>query len=1160
MSENNTPPVQQTAAQNIHAGGNVLFGDINQTVVQQKTDFFELNTAQYTESEFAKLLLRSNLISLIRSISQSRFLVLSGDFRIDKASFARYLACCLSDTKLDADGHKLVVKEWYRSSDPQSIDVELQKTTTTTIFVLTQVSHQNIGYDLYRIRKAASDKHYIVVSTDLPFESWNLPERERNNLWHQFTDADVKKLVEFKSLINEFTQEESLENWYFRELTLNEQLISLGLCFFDGLFDDQFFAAVEQVAERVKLRDQLLRAPDYVDLGRLHNFFNFIETTSREIKRIEIRFPEHRLMLLKVVWKKYQRLIRNVLPVLVNLVKTSARSFSGELYGSDLRRNQLRKVITEAISNIGLISGDSVEDALLELAADNSIEVRAVAARAMALWRENKQNGESQNFNSEEMLFNTLQRWQYEKRILSLVANHLTGTSQEQSKRPIDYIRATVAITVGYAALYDSPNYLNNSLHTLLEQLIDDSNQLVRSSLRLYTLPIVISLHFNQLQNLLSDTAQKGSIDLIFGISAGVALAYKENSDEVSEILEKWQDPDKYDLLVGKDEQGYSGQQSLLATVALSYGQIQYDNNAHNLNTQRAFKYLDRILDKDKTSQFVRQSVVFAILLLSYRYLEQVDEQLRKFTSKFTTNERKGFIELLCLLYLEQRRELKDGDAEIEIDGQKYQIWIDKEKRPLTHVEKIILDWFKDERHVVAQRLAVQSMLFFAKILDQVEEKKIREIKNQTVLQTISSSSNENINLEHTASSFYIGKLASWWTTRTREEYRTTIYNLLPEISKHRQSCKKLIHIVFDRWNHTSDSEAREISSLLQEALKLVDNLPWMISLVGGFVIVPFTIGAVVAGIKVNTIPPSLEPATQIVSQTPSQSPSTEAIEPSIQPTPEAINSPSEPQSNPPATTQPEPRPSIHTQFDNDTFPKPVCGDPEPSPDDYPITLYPVYVNHSERNFQVIKEQYCLDALEREGQGKIQVASFSNQEKAEEFSEFLLGKFERAWVGEAERIERLSRISINPSQSQPSSSSPSTPSSQPAAPNSDSVCFEPHSENYDYGTYVIEFRVGDSLHEGRLQMQGSSGKMMISFFNLVTNQTDTVEQTMELAVCSFGLALFGNNPVIPNTRTRHPTYVPDNLYIWQQPNGSRAVFNIDDQNVYAPVVIRAASN
>lgn len=155
--------------------------------------------------------------------------------------------------------------------------------------MLTQVTPQNFGYDLVRIQRAALlEQHYVVISTDITFAAWRQPDSTRV-FWYELSCENV---ADSEQLINTLSQEDSLSNWYHQKLESRERLLAIGLSFFDGLFDDQFFAALEEIVEKVWQRwDTSLRALNYCDLENLHDFFNFTETKDQETK-IAIRFPK----------------------------------------------------------------------------------------------------------------------------------------------------------------------------------------------------------------------------------------------------------------------------------------------------------------------------------------------------------------------------------------------------------------------------------------------------------------------------------------------------------------------------------------------------------------------------------------------------------------------------------------------------------------------------------------------------------------------------------------------------------------------------------------------------------------------------------------------------------------------------------------------------
>lgn len=91
--------------------------------------------------------------------------------------------------------------------------------------------------------------------------------------------------------------------------------------------------------------------------------------------------------------------------------------------------------------------------------------------------------------------------------------------------------------------------------------------------------------------------------------------------------------------------------------------------------------------------------------------------------------------------------------------------------------------------------------------------------------------------------------------------------------------------------------------------------------------------------------------------------------------------------------------------FDKVQFPQPVCGDSLPTdPKAYPVKLYPVFVDYSESNLQIVKSKFCQDALPRTrkktGKQALQVGSFLTVDRANAFKEFMLKNIGSGEVGE----------------------------------------------------------------------------------------------------------------------------------------------------------------
>jgi hypothetical protein len=142
----------------------------------------------------------------------------------------------------------------------------------------------------------------------------------------------------------------------------------------------------------------------------------------------------------------------------------------------------------------------------------------------------------------------------------------------------------------------------------------------------------------------------------------------------------------------------------------------------------------------------------------------------------------------------------------------------------------------------------------------------------------------------------------------------------------------------------------------------------------------------------------------------------TPTASPSATPSPTTTPVVSEKTSTPKPTTTPvsekTPTPIITSTksanpFDSVSFPKASCGDEMPTNGTTDtVNLYPVFVDYSDSNLQTIKANYCGDALKitTKDQGKkaIQVGSFTSEERANQFKDFLARKLSNinADVGE----------------------------------------------------------------------------------------------------------------------------------------------------------------
>jgi len=121
-------------------------------------------------------------------------------------------------------------------------------------------------------------------------------------------------------------------------------------------------------------------------------------------------------------------------------------------------------------------------------------------------------------------------------------------------------------------------------------------------------------------------------------------------------------------------------------------------------------------------------------------------------------------------------------------------------------------------------------------------------------------------------------------------------------------------------------------------------------------------------------------------------------------------------------------------------------------------------------------------------------------------------------------------------------------------------CSSPNQAEYVYGNYKLGWTIGGSRYEGLLHMEGQIGKMRVQYFDEYINRTQTVDQTMKLASCTWGLVMLGFNPVFADTNQEHPTYAADNLIFRRETNGDVTIMNYDDQGLAVLVEIEPLSD
>ncbi|HEY9596551.1 MAG TPA: protein kinase [Cyanophyceae cyanobacterium] len=144
-------------------------------------------------------------------------------------------------------------------------------------------------------------------------------------------------------------------------------------------------------------------------------------------------------------------------------------------------------------------------------------------------------------------------------------------------------------------------------------------------------------------------------------------------------------------------------------------------------------------------------------------------------------------------------------------------------------------------------------------------------------------------------------------------------------------------------------------------------------------------------------------------------------------------------------------------EFDRVQFPQPSCGDSPPTNTTSPIEFYPVFIEDTDSNLQFVQSNFCTDAYRTTRKDinipAIQVASFTDRNRAELFRDFMQRKIGSADVGQP------TLYSATPS--------PETPSSE----NCITVVFDPESPLNVRST-------PDATHENNIIGQLENGRQV----------------------------------------------------------------------------------
>jgi hypothetical protein len=592
----------------------------------------------------------------------------------------------------------------------------------------------------------------------------------------------------------------AIRQWYL-QFNDRDQLLVVGLVLLDGLPDDLLFAGLEILVESTwRLTDPLFTQFDYHDLSRFAAYFKQTPIDGGFL-RIESGSRKRRFEILQVAWNHQRRRLLATLPALTEMVRVAASEPAAVVPGGGkpdpalipqvsaareaaeraLSRTksgstQLQQAVVESLSLIGLLSVEVVEPYLLDLAAEPVESIQLLVAQALALWRE---------ANKEEEFFSLLHRWWLEARNVgnpnSWIAR-ATGLSQD----PWAEVRATLALTVGFAAQYDRENRLSPRLRTLLEVVVDDPHPRVREAVWKHALPRTVAWHLCQLEPFLRDRVLISEI-FVHAVARGTAEACEMRPDECWPLVEAWWATARADSRQA-GRRVVLPREALLATVAGTFGYIRGPEDMPWMASEALVENL-RVILTEEGHPFVRRYALHGVTVQTQEAHELAGDVLPDLLGRLTLDDRPQVSALAVRSYLHQRQQLEGGDRKLEIDGRSYSVWTDG-TRPLTEIEVLLYNWLSDVDRPVAQQVGVASFAALAATSLEREERRLLAARAASSRQAKNTSFSSEAEV-HSLNPF--GHLAVLVATLGKDEIRPLLRPLMAQVIVERQHYFKLL-------------------------------------------------------------------------------------------------------------------------------------------------------------------------------------------------------------------------------------------------------------------------------------------------------------------------------------------------------------------------------
>jgi hypothetical protein len=723
-------------------GGNFRLGDdiINHYHNEARKDRVLFEKMKLQQDHFKDYVKPCFADAVIARLQAHRVICIGGNYGFNKVNFVQYIAFAACKEEQE-------IKECANIENFHSLSATMHEETRGSILILHFISAKKINYRFKELWHIAQKRnHTVIISTEEPYDSWRFEEDARQTYWfdipeknlysrkdllgyvaEQLDKNDISIEYDRQRIIDELSTTEEIDRFidrlsrhkgtpdkhliensiracknldtdsiqkWFDNLSSQHKLIVIGIALLEGAYENQFFAGFERIlSEAWRKRDPTLKSIDYEDLIPFSSFYKTDGTSIRSV------FREQRRKIIKLAWFTHKRYILAALPILCDIVIESVNPdiSDWELFFTDNYRVNIRNVISETLSDIGLHSFEDVESALLQLAAHPHIYSQIVAAEALSKWRTVNEN----------KIYQVLDRWQQNAAVHRLMQSYLKEGEQREY-RPLAHIDATVLLTLYFVSLYERNGYLASNIKDLLLRSLNSKEKLVVKRMQLI-LDLMITSHPDSMAELLK-TEFLNYQAYIDPVATGLAYAYHNGfSNNVKIVIEDWmkfcdERPQKVE-----DPESFTKRDKILSAVILFLGQIDYSRDA-TISVKYAYDILEnyrKSIHKHTVREYLLNTIV-DIIEANFYMNESISIDM---ISNIDKSEREYLVKQFVKKYLQQRALLKGGDYELKLnDEHSFESWANPQERPETQVELLLKKWKKSSEDTLSQ-IALKSFV-----------------------------------------------------------------------------------------------------------------------------------------------------------------------------------------------------------------------------------------------------------------------------------------------------------------------------------------------------------------------------------------------------------------------------------------------------------------